>query len=239
MQVLSKHISHDSANSSRLLIVDDDAYFRTSLRQQFITEGFQNVFEAGSVTGLDAALKDSKPDLILLDIQISDGNGVNICKRLRSKGFTKPIIILIGKNAESEIVEGLNAGASDYVTKPIRMVELLACIHTQLQQFRVLDDARFELADLNFFPANKTLHKMGCLHMQALTEKETTILEFLCREFPDSATKDQLLTEVWGMQNGPTTHTLETHIYRLRQKIGRLTKTPIVITTQNGYRLEL
>ena len=75
--------------------------------------------------------------------------------------------------------------------------------------------------------------------MQELTEKETTILEFLCREFPDSATKDQLLTEVWGMQNGPTTHTLETHIYRLRQKIGRLTKTPIVITTQNGYRLEL
>ena len=239
MQGSFKRTSQNTDNSSSLLIVDNNTYLRTSLRQQFITEGFQNVFEAGSVTGLNAALKASKPDLILLDFLISDGNGVNICKRLRSNGFTKPIIMLIGKNAESEIVEGLNAGASDYVTKPIRMVELLACIHTQLQQFRVLDDARFELADLNFFPANKTLHKMGCLRMQALTEKETTILEFLCREFPDSATKDQLLTEVWGMQNGPTTHTLETHIYRLRQKIGRLTKTPIVITTQNGYRLEL
>jgi DNA-binding response OmpR family regulator len=147
--------------------------------------------------------------------------------------------MLIGKNPESEIVEGFEAGVSDYVTKPIRMGELLACIRTQLKQFRVLDDALFELADLNFSPANKTLHKMGCLRMQALTEKETTILEFLYREFPDSATKDQLLTEVWGMQNGLTTHTLETHIYRLRQKIRRLTKTPIVITTEKGYRLDL
>ena len=77
------------------------------------------------------------------------------------------------------------------------------------------------------------------MRMQALTEKESTILEFLYREFPDSATKDQLLTEVWGMQNGLTTHTLETHIYRLRQKIRRLTKTPIVITTEKGYRLDL
>ena len=239
MQGSSRRTSQDAGKLPSLLIVDNNHFLRTSLRQQFIAEGFENVFEVGSVTGLNAALKDANPDLILLDILMPDCNGVEICKSLRIDGFTKPIIMMIGKNAEFEIIEGLEAGASDYVTKPIRMSELLACIHTQLQQFRVLDDARFELADLNFFPANKTLHKMGCLRMQELTEKETTILEFLCREFPDSATKDQLLTEVWGMQNGPTTHTLETHIYRLRQKIGRLTKTPIVITTQNGYRLEL
>ena len=239
MQGSFKRTSQNTDNSSSLLIVDNNTYLRTSLRQQFITEGFHNVFEVGSVTGLNAALKDAKPDLILLDILMSDGNGVKICKHLRRDGFTKPIVMLIGKNPESEIVEGFEAGASDYITKPIRMGELLACIRTQLQQFRVLDDALFELADLNFSPANKTLHKMGCLRMQALTEKETTILEFLYREFPDSATKDQLLTEVWGMQNGLTTHTLETHIYRLRQKIRRLTKTPIVITTEKGYRLDL
>ena len=239
MQGLSKRTSQESGNSSRLLIVDDDAYLRTSLRQQFVAEGFHNIFDVGSATGLNTALKEANPDLILLDIQMPDGNGVEICKRLRREGFDKPIVMLTVKNAESDIIEGLEAGANDYVTKPLRMGELLARIHTQLRQFKASDDARFELADLNFVPANKMLHKMECGRMQALTEKETTILKFLYRAFPESVTKDELLTEVWGLQNGLTTHTLETHIYRLRQKIGRLTKTPIVITTENGYRLEL
>ena len=239
MQGLSKRTSQESGNSSRLLIVDDDAYLRTSLRQQFVAEGFDNIFDVGSATGLNTALKEANPDLILLDIQMPDGNGVEICKRLRREGFVKPIIMLTAKNAESDIIEGLEAGANDYVTKPLRMGELLARIHTQLRQFKASDDARFELADLNFVPANKMLHKMECGRMQALTEKETTILKFLYRAFPESVTKDELLTEVWGLQNGLTTHTLETHIYRLRQKIGQLTKTPIVITTENGYRLEL
>ena len=239
MQGLSKLTSQESGNSSRLLIVDDDAYLRTSLRQQFLAEGFHNIFDVGSATGLNTALKEANPDLILLDIQMPDGNGVEICKRLRREGFAKPIVMQTAKNAESDIIEGLEAGANDYVTKPLRMGELLARIHTQLRQFKASDDARFELADLNFVPANKMLHKMECGRMQALTEKETTILKFLYRAFPESVTKDELLIEVWGLQNGLTTHTLETHIYRLRQKIGRLTKTPIVITTENGYRLEL
>ena len=239
MQEPSTRTSQEFGNSSRLLIVDDNAYLRKSLRQQFISEGFHNIFDVGSATGINAALEDANPDLILLDIQMPDGNGVEICKRLRREGFIKPIVMLTEKNAESDIIEGLEAGANDYVTKPLRMGELLARIHTQLRQFKASDDARFELADLNFVPANKMLHKMECRRMQALTEKETTILKFLYRAFPESVTKDELLTEVWGLQNGLTTHTLETHIYRLRQKIGRLTKTPIVITTENGYRLEL
>ena len=239
MQGLSKRTTKDLGISSRLLIVDGDVYLRTSLRQQFVAEGFQNVVDVGSVIELNAALKDANPDLILLDIQMPDGDGVEICKRLRSDGFTKPILLMTAKNIESDIIEGLEAGANDYVTKPLRMGELLARIHTQLQQLKSLDDARFKLADLNFVPASKMLHKIGCGRMQALTEKETTILKFLFCAFPKSVTKDELLTEVWGMQNGLTTHTLETHIYRLRQKIGRLTKAPIVITTQNGYRLEL
>ena len=239
MQGLSKRTFQDSSNSSRLLIVDDDAYLRTSLRQQFVAEGFRNIFDVGSLDGLNATLKDTNPDLILLDIQMPSGNGVEICKRLRRDGFDKPIVMLTAKNAESDIIRGLEAGANDYVTKPIRISELLPRIHTQLGQFKASKDAWLELADLNFVPANKMLHKTGSGAMQVLTEKETTILKLLYRTFPESATKDELLTEVWGMQNGLTTHTLETHIYRLRQKIGRLTKTPIVVTTRNGYRLEL
>ena len=113
MQGLSKRTSRDSGNSSRLLIAVADAYLRTSLRQQFVAEGFKNIFDVGSVIGLNAALKDANPDLILLDIQMPDGNGAEICKRLRGDGFTKPILILTAKNAEADIIEGLEAGASD------------------------------------------------------------------------------------------------------------------------------
>ncbi|NBP49313.1 MAG: winged helix family transcriptional regulator, partial [Alphaproteobacteria bacterium] len=99
------------------------------------------------------------------------------------------------------------------------------------------DDARFEIGNLSFVPANKMLHEIGTDRMQALTEKESTILKFLYRAFPNDVTKSQILAEVWGFQNGVSTHTLETHIYRLRQKISRLTKEPLVLTTEKGYRL--
>ena len=160
MQGLSKRAYDDSGNLSRLLIVDDDAYLRTSLRQQFLAEGFRNIFDVGSVTGLNAALKDYKPDLILLGSEMPDGSGIEICKRLRSDGFTKPIVMLTDKNAESDIIKGLEAGANDYVIKPLRMGELLTRIYTQLWQFKASDDAQFKLADLNFVPAKKMLYKI-------------------------------------------------------------------------------
>jgi DNA-binding response OmpR family regulator len=127
--------------------------------------------------------------------------------------------------------------AADYITKPLRLGELVARIRTQLRQFRASDDARFEIGNLSFVPANKMLHEIGSDRMQALTEKEATILKFLYRAFPNDVTKDELLAEVWGFQNGVTTHTLETHIYRLRQKISRLTKKQLVLTIEKGYRL--
>ena len=223
--------------SSRVLIVDDDAYLRATLRQQLSIEGFNDVFEVGVLAELDQALVHAKPDLILLDIQLPDGNGVDVCRRLRRNGFTKPIIMLTTMGAEKDIVTGLEAGANDYITKPLRMGELLARIKTQLRQFRSSDDARFEIGVLSFVPANKMLHETGSDRMQALTEKEATILKFLYRALPNDVTKDQILSEVWGFQNGVSTHTLETHIYRLRQKISCLTRNQLILTTPKGYRL--
>jgi DNA-binding response OmpR family regulator len=237
MQVLSPSRGKEVVSSSRLLIVDDDAFLRATLRQQLAVEGFGDVFEVGVVADLDSALSHANPDLILLDIQMPDGNGIDICQRLRRNGFAKPIVMLTAKGAESDIVLGLEAGANDYITKPLRLGELIARIRTQLRQFRARDDARFEIGNLSFVPANKMLHEIGSDRMQALTEKEATILKFLYSAFPNDATKDELLAEVWGFQNGVTTHTLETHIYRLRQKISRLTKKQLVLTIEKGYRL--
>ena len=237
MQVLSPSRGKEAVSSSRLLIVDDDAYFRATLRQQLAVEGFNDVFEVGVVADLDNALSRANPDLILLDIKMSDGNGIDICQRLRRNGFAKPIVMLTAKGAEGDIVLGLEAGANDYITKPLRLGELIALIHNQLRQFRGLDDARLEIGNLSFVPANKMLHEIGSDRMQALTEKEATILKFLYWAFPNDVTKDELLAEVWGFQNGVSTHTLETHIYRLRQKISRLTKKQLVLTIEKGYRL--
>ena len=237
MQVLSPSGGKEAVSSSRLLIVDDDAYLRATLRQQLLIEGFNDVFEVGVVADLDNVLSHANPDLILLDIQMPDGNGIDICRRLRRNGFAKPIVMLTAKGAEGDIVLGLEAGANDYITKPLRLSELIALIRTQLRQFRALDDARLDFGNLSFVPANKTLHEIGSNRMQALTEKEATILKFLYRAFPNDVTKDELLAEVWGFQNGVSTHTLETHIYRLRQKISRLTKKQLVLTIEKGYRL--
>ena len=237
MQVLSTCNRKEAASSSRLLIVDDDAYLRATLRQQLAVEGFSEIFEVGVVADLDNVLANANPDLILLDVQMPDGNGIDICQRLRRNGFAKPIVMLTAKGAEDDIVRGLEAGANDYITKPLRLGELIARIRTQLRQFKASDDARFEIGNLSFVPANKMLHEIGTDRMQALTEKESTILKFLYRAFPNDVTKSQILAEVWGFQNGVSTHTLETHIYRLRQKISRLTKEPLVLTTEKGYRL--
>ena len=237
MQVLSPSGSKEEVSSSRLLIVDDDAYLRANLRQQLLVEGFKDVFEVGVVGDLDNVLSHANPDLILLDVQMPDGNGIDICQRLRSNGFAKPIVMLTAKGAEGDIVLGLEAGANDYIIKPLRFGELIACICTQLRQLRAPDDAQFEIGNLRFVPANKMLHEISSHQIQALTEKEATILKFLHRAFPNDVTKDELLAEVWGFQNGVSTHTLETHIYRLRQKISRLTKKQLVLTIENGYRL--
>ena len=237
MQVLSPIGGNEAMSSSRLLIVDDDAYLRATLRRQLAVEGFQDIFEVGVVADLDNALSQANPDLILLDIQMPDGNGIDICQRLRRNGFAKPIVMLTAKGAEGDIVLWFEAGASDYITKPLRLGELIARIRTQLRQFRASDDARFEIGNLSFVPTNKMLHEIGSDRMQVLTEKEATILKFLYRAFPNDVTKDELLAEVWGFQNGISTHTLETHIYRLRQKISHLTKKQLVLTIEKGYRL--
>jgi DNA-binding response OmpR family regulator len=237
MQVSSQSGSKEATSSSRLLIVDDDAYLRTTLRQQLVVEGFDDVFEVGFVADLDNALSHANPDLILLGIQMPDGNGINICQHLRRNGFAKPIVMLTAKGAEGDIILGLEAGANDYITKPLRLDELIARIQNQLRQFRASDDARFEIGNLSFVPANKMLYENGSDRMQALTEKEATILKFLYRAFPNDVTKDELLAEVWGFQNGVSTHTLATHIYRLRQKISRLTRKQLVLTIEKGYRL--
>lgn len=237
MQVLSLNEKKEMALSSWILIVENNSPFSAALCQQLALEGFKNVIEVDLLANLDDTLRDVKPDVILLSIQMPDGNSFDICRKLRSDGFLKPIIMLIPKGAENAIAPGLEAGANDYVIKPLRMVGFIALIRSQFSQLQAFDDIQFEIGNLSFVPANKMLCEIGSDSVQILTEKETTILKFLYQAFPGDISKAQILAGVWGFQNAVSTHTLETHIYRLRKKISLITDKQLVLTTENGYRL--
>ena len=221
----------------RLMLIDDDDALRLVLRQQFEAEGLQAIHEAGDSQTVFETIDDFAPDMILLDVQLPDGNGFDICRKLRNRGFDKPILMLTGQDSEDDIVQGLEAGANDYIAKPMRIGELLARMKTHLRQHKLSDDARFEIQGLDFVPSQKTISSRQTGQKVILTEKETMVLKMLNKKAPDAVSRDVLLSEIWGFQQGLTTHTLETHIYRLRQKLTRLTQEPVIETAQDGYHL--
>ena len=223
--------------SSRILIVDDDNYLRKVLISQLRYEGVVDLEDAAKAGEAFDKVEQFKPDLILLDIQLPDGNGFDICTKLRGRGFEKPIILLTSQQEDTNIIKSLDTVANDYIAKPIRFGELLALIRVQLRKYKSSDDVSFTAQNIEFQPANKTLTALDSQLIVVLTEKESMILKKLFCIWPEATSKEMLLSELWGYQNMLATHTLETHIYRLRQKIAKLTDEPIVETTQNGYRL--
>jgi DNA-binding response OmpR family regulator len=237
MQGLDNNAVWEREPDGRILIIDDDPFLRATLKEQFAAEGFKEVFEAENLIEAFREIDERLPDLVILDIRLPDGNGVEICRKLRDRGFAKPIIMLTGQNAEQDIIASLEAGANDYVIKPMRMGELLARVKSQLWQHKASDTARFSIGGLSFIPANKLLKAADESRKVILTEKESTILKYLYRAHPNCVPKEELLAEVWGFQNGLSTHTVETHIYRLRQKIKRLSSENIIVTNSQGYSL--
>ena len=223
--------------STRVLIIDDDDYLRSVLSSQLRNEGAVSIAEAAKASEAFDQVDLFKPDLVLLDTELPDGNGFDICEGLRTRGFQKPIIMLAGQREETDIIKGLEKGANGYIAKPLRFGELLALIKVQLRQYVESDDIRFMTQYVEFQPAHKTVISLETRRLVVLTEKETMILKKLFWIWPESISKESLLSEVWGYQNMLATHTLETHIYRLRQKISRLIKTPLIETTQDGYML--
>ena len=227
----------DLLSSARILVADDDNLLRSALLEQLGFEGVKYLAEAATAADVFTQIHTSAPDLILLDVQLPDGNGFEICAQLRQSGFDKPILMLTGQDDESDIIKGLEAGANDYIAKPMRIGELLARIKAQLRQNRASDDVRFTIGNSDFLPANKTVIDNLSGKIITLTEKETLILKKLFRAWPSNVSKDNLLLEVWGLQPDISTHTLETHIYRLRQKLIRISPQQIINTTEQGYQL--
>lgn len=224
--------------SKKVLLVDDDAALRQSLTEQLqLHEEFQIV---GAETGALALekVRGDYFDVILLDVGLPDMDGREVCRVMRRSGFKSPIIMLTGADTDADTILGLDAGANDYVTKPFRLGVLLARLRAQLRQHEQSEDAVFPIGPYTFRPAAKMLLENATSKKVRLTEKESAILKYLYRAGEKVVGRETLLNEVWGYNAGVTTHTLETHVYRLRQKIeSDPSRAEILITEPGGYRL--
>jgi DNA-binding response OmpR family regulator len=221
----------------KILVVDDDDTLRESLVEQLsLHEEFDISQDDTAGKGIQSA-RDNAVDLVLMDVGLPDMDGREAVKLLRTGGFKAPVIMLTAQDSDSDTVLGLEAGANDYVTKPFRFAVLLARIRAQLRQHEQSEDAVFTIGPYTFRPSAKLLVDEKGQKIR-LTEKETAILKFLYRAGEKVITRDVLLHEVWGYNSGVTTHTLETHIYRLRQKIERdPSKAELLVTESGGYKL--
>jgi DNA-binding response OmpR family regulator len=224
-------------NTRKILVVDDDAELRDGLTEQLsLHEEFEAVGVDTGAKGMHAA-KAGQIDLVIMDVGLPDIDGREAVRILRKNGFKAPIIMLTGHGTDSDTVLGLESGANDYVTKPFRFTVLLARIRALLRQHESSQDAVFTIGPFTFRPGSKLLLDPKSKKVR-LTDKETSILRYLYRAGQRPVSRETLLQEVWGYNSGVTTHTLETHIYRLRKKIERDAAAPAVLVTESGgYKL--
>ena len=224
-----------------ILIVDDDVALRQTLVEQLQVEREFTAAEAGTMGDAHALVsrEGARYDALILDVGLPDGDGRDLCAQLRKLGHRMPIIMLTGSDDEADVVRGLDAGANDYIAKPFRLAELLARLRAQLRIFENSEDAVFTIGPYLFRPSAKMLEEVGRKRRIRLTEKEAAILKFLYRSGARPVARQILLNEVWGYNAAVTTHTLETHIYRLRQKIEPdPANARLLVTEGGGYRLD-
>lgn len=225
------------STTKKIMIVDDDDLLREALREQFSLHDEFLVSEVSNAAAGIKAVKADHADLVILDVNLPDMDGREACKVMRRNGYKGPVIMLTAQTSEADTILGLDSGANDYVTKPFRFAVLLARIRAHLRQHEHSEDAVFKVGPYTFKPSAKLLIREDERKIR-LTEKETAIIKFLLRSGEQIVSRDVLLQDVWGYNAGVTTHTLETHVYRLRQKIERdPSHAEILVTEGGGYKL--
>ena len=225
------------STAKKIIVIDDDETLRESLLEQF---ALHDEFTVKGVPTASDGIKQAKLehfDLVILDVGLPDMDGREACKVMRRTGLKAPVIMLTAQDSDADMILGLDSGANDYVPKPFRFGVLLARIRAHLRQHEQSEDAVFTVGPYSFRPSTKSLVGEDQAKIR-LTEKETSILKYLFRAGEQVVSRDILLHEVWGYNTGVTTHTLETHIYRLRQKIEKdPSNAQILVTETGGYKL--
>ncbi len=223
--------------STSVLLVDDDDVLRQALAEQFLSLGGFRVLQASTqAAGLNTVLQE-QVDIILLDEALPDTDTGSVCALMRARGIRAPILILSGRGSERDPRFALDAGASDHIQKPFFFLALLTRIRALVRSFEQSEAAQFRIGPYQFYPTLKLLLADPERRIR-LTEKETSMLRYLYRARGKAVGRDELLSQVWGYHAAVTTHTLETHVYRLRQKIEPDPAVACLLLTEaGGYRL--
>jgi DNA-binding response OmpR family regulator len=221
-----------------ILIVDDDEELCSELVDHFSLYGDEfRVLHEGTAGAAIHALRAGIIDLLVMDIGLPDMDGREAVKILRRSGYKAPIIMLTARGTDADTILAFEAGADDYVTKPFRFPVFLARIRAQLRSYEQTEDATFRIGPFTFKPGKRLLFNEQGRRIR-LTATETGIIKHLYSADRRIVRREELLREVWGYDATVSTHTLETHIYRLRQKIGHeATNAVLLITESGGYRL--
>jgi DNA-binding response OmpR family regulator len=218
---------------SKILIIEDEPDMVLGLKDNFEFEGYEVATASDGASGLERA-RSVKPDLVILDVMLPTLSGLEVCKALRGEGFESPIIMLTARGQEIDKVVGLELGADDYVTKPFSIRELLARVRAILRRTEGTKKrlARYTFADVELdFEAYRARRGGEALE---LSPREFELLRYLIERKGETVSRDRLLEDVWGYESYPSTRTVDTHIAKLRAKIGDSGSEPIHILTIHG-----
>ena len=222
-----------AGKKTRILIVEDEPAMVAGLRDNFEYEGYEVISAADGVEGLDRAMTD-EPDLVVLDVMMPRMSGLDVCKQLKAKRPSVPIIMLTARGQEIDKVVGLELGADDYVTKPFSIRELMARVKAVLRRVSPQAPApevyRFSDVEVNV-RSNEVLRAGTAVDLSA---KEFALLAYFVAHPAETLTRDRLLDAVWGYENYPNTRTVDTHIVHLRQKLEPNPEEPRFILTVHG-----
>jgi len=226
---------------TKILIVEDDPHILLGLEEILKSEGY----ETASVNRGDqalAAVAKFQPALIVLDVMLPGASGYDICKALRAKNISAPILMLTAKGQELDKVIGLDLGADDYVTKPFGVRELLARIQALLRRTatateKIESDAAFKIGGATIDP--KTFQLKRGRAVEELTAKEVKLLQIFHQHAGEVLSRDKLLNEVWGINYYGTTRTLDQVIVQLRKKLGDNGGEPKLLLTVHGVGYKL
>ncbi len=222
-----------ASRRTRILIIEDEPAMVAGLRDNFEYEGYDVISAGDGVTGLERALADD-PDLVVLDVMMPRMSGLDVCKQLKAKQPSVPIIMLTARGQEIDKVVGLELGADDYVTKPFSIRELMARVKAVLrrvsQQAPAPEVYRFNDIEVNI--RGNEVRRAGT--PVELSAKEFALLVYFISHPGETLSRDRLLDEVWGYDNYPSTRTVDTHIVHLRQKLEPIPEEPRFILTVHG-----
>jgi DNA-binding response OmpR family regulator len=218
---------------TKILIVEDEPNMVAGLRDNFEFEGYQVITAEDGVAGLTRAL-DESPDLVILDVMMPRMSGLEVCKQLKAKRPSIPVIMLTARGQEVDKVVGLELGADDYVTKPFSIRELLARVKAVLRRAKTVpkEQDRYSFGDVEVNLRSCQVEKKG--KQLDFSSKEFELLKYFLCHSGETLSRDRLLEEVWGYDRFPTTRTVDAHIVRLRQKLEPRPEEPRFILTVHG-----